>query len=322
MNKHIAEDIREVFIKQWLDKTNKRVVITHNGCNDGRGTLAVVEYYNKLHNIKKMETRFLNYDDYDINDLMKLCKDAIVYVGDFSFLGEDYNKLEMVSKNFIIVDHHETPYNDVISDYPNTHFDKSKSGAYLTYEFFFKDTQAGSLFNHLDFGVPMAIQYISDRDLYQFKLGIKTKAFQMLLSEVETNDTKKLLEYIETPNKLEKDIVPYIEKVEAYEAKCLSRAKEAIPFTIRGHEFYGLNLTTAVSDTLNAVSKLFNKPSVGYWVKEDSIQFSLRNGSDVELDLSKLAQEFDGGGHRDASGFTLKFKDMDLEEFFINRNIN
>ena len=320
--KNIDTNIRGVFITQWLDKTNKRVVITHNGCEDGRGTAGVIEYFNKLHNVKTDELLFLNYDDYDMDQLMKICNEALVYVGDFSFMGENYCKLESVAKQFIIVDHHETPYNDVISEYPNTHFDKCKSGAYLTYEFFFKDTPSIGLFHHNEIGIPDIIKYISDRDLYQFKFGVETKANHMMLREQTENDPSIIVDYIENPDQLKESIEPYIAKVESYEAKCIKRAKDAVPFTIRGIEFYGLNLTTAISDTLNAVSKMFNKPSVGYWVKEDSIQFSLRNGSDVEIDLSLLAKEFDGGGHESASGYTLKFKDMDLEEFFLNRNIN
>lgn len=330
MSKIIEDDVRKEFINDWSNKENKRVLITHNGCMDGVGTAAVGVYFSLLKYLFDVEVKYLNYNDYDIKELATICKDAVVYVGDFSFMGAEYDILNEVSKNFVIVDHHDTPYNNPVSEKHNTHFDKTKSGAYLAYEFFFKDVVIANLFEPVigklsTFNgnyIPTVIKYISDRDLYQFEYGIKTKALHMLLSEQQPNNHTKVIEFIINPHRLEDAIMPYIDKVEAYEAKCVSRAKDAVLFTISGVEFYGLNLTTAISDTLNVVSKTHNKPSMAYWVKENEIQFSLRNGSDVKINLAKLAEVFGGGGHPSAAGFTIKFRDIDLEEFFTNRNIN
>ena len=314
MKHKIDSNIKEVFLKQWLED-NKRVVITHNNCNDGSGTAGVISHFNTLHHLD-MQVVYLNYDDYNINSLLKLCNDAVVYVGDFSFIGEDYAKLETVAKNLVIVDHHESAYNDFIGTLPNTHIDLTKSGAMLTYEFFFGGFEEDNVIP------PAIITYIQDRDLYKFEFGVNTKAVHMMLTEQEPNNHELIRRYIVDTMLLDADIRPYIDKVKSYELKCNTRAAEAHKVTIHGIEFYGLNLTTTISDTLAAVNKIHNLPSVSYWIKEDSIQFSLRNNSDVEVNLSELAKHYGGGGHKAASGMTIKFKDLDLEGFFINKNIN
>jgi len=239
----------------------------------------------------------------------------------------NYEKLSQAAKSIVIVDHHETPYNDAISELENTHFDLTKSGAYLMYEFFAN----GIDFKHIvkpfigyvpvAKEVPMIIEYISDRDLYTFNHGVKTKACHLMLSDQTANDPYVVLRHILHPEDLEVNISPYIDRVLAYEAKCKLTATSAVPYTIKGMRFHGLNITSTISDVLNVVSKEHNTPSVGFIIQNDSIQFSLRNGSDVDIDLSVLAQQFGGGGHRSASGFTIKFTDIDMLDFMYNHNI-
>jgi len=68
MAKEINEDVRASFIKEW-GSSDKRVLIIHNNCNDGRGTAGVVMYFNQILKNIDMTTIFLNYSDFDIDDL-------------------------------------------------------------------------------------------------------------------------------------------------------------------------------------------------------------------------------------------------------------
>ncbi len=309
--KPLASGVREEFLLAWSAPSIPNLMISHDKCHDGYGAVASMLTYCDDHELPVPELGWFQYNQYDIEDVVKLVKGKVVFIGDFSFKEEEYKLLMESAELILTVDHHKTPYLDAVGEYDNTYFDMNKAGALLTWEFLFPKTEA-----------PMIIKLVSDRDIYEFKYGMNTKAtYQLLVKENEPNDPSKVLDYIDNEVSLVEDFTKYVPEVEQYEKAMNRRAEQAEEYTIKGTKLFGLNYTSKASDLLNIVSKNNNTPSLSYFVKNNEIVFSLRNtvpGMDVEA----IAKQFGGGGHKNAAGFTLKFKDMDLEEFFINRNIN
>jgi len=329
MIKPIEEVNKNNFLKAWFSHQSENVVITHNNCEDGRGT-AVVCHTTRLKNgvindkestFTDMEFIFTDYGEYDIDAIVAQVKGKVVYVGDFSFLDEDYLAIKDSALEVVMVDHHYKPMLNSVSDLPNTHFDNTKSGALLTWEFFYGE----------NIEPPLAIKLISDRDLYKFKYGDKSRAFHLFLKSKDKNDFRVLLPMViscDADALTNKSVDMFIDEVIISENKYRDKGALAVPYNINGYDFVGLNLTSSVSDVLNKAGQQFGLPAMAWWVIDEYIYFSLRNSNEEGVDngtsvnVSDLAGVFGGGGHPQAAGFKILLKDLDLEEFFTHNTLN
>jgi len=321
MDEHIVKwidsSVKEEFMELWTNPDSKRIVITHDSCEDGRGTGAAVlqhtyDYNDSLSQedvvmkiLLKPEFIFTEYNEYNIEDLKVRLKDAVVFVGDFSFMGEDYEAISKVVKSIVMVDHHSTPIKDPVSDLPNTHFDNGHSGARLAWDFF-----------HPGKYVPGVINLIEDRDLFDFKYGNNSRALHLYLKSKTPNDLQEVIECFKDEEVVLGYVNKFIKQVEIEQAKYHKKALTAVPFTIRGKDFVGINLTSDVSETLNSAGIHFGLPAMSYFIKGDSIIFSLRNSVKGGLDVEEIAKSFGGGGHPQAAGFKIQLKDLDLNMLF------
>jgi hypothetical protein len=310
------KSIKENFIERWeSDEDIKRVVISHQNCDDGAGVVEVFKYYNKyeLDNLHDIEYLMLDYSNFNFEDLLESLRGKLVYVGDFSFNKEQLDKLMTVVGDIVIVDHHESVLKMNIQDYPNVHLDLSRSGAILAWEFFYG----------VETKPPYIIELIGDRDVWNFFYGNHTKAMKMYISK---NGHKDLHQYVSEDEevayvKLIDDLEPYILEVEREEAKHIKKAMTARPYNIHGVEFVGLNITSGVSEILNHASRIFGKPSFAFWEDEDGIfQLSFRNYKD-DIAVNDIARVYGGDGHFQASGNRVNYNQLCLEEFFINKRL-
>ena len=312
----MGKSIKENFIERWeSDEDAKRVVISHQNCNDGAGVVEVFKYYNKeeLDNAYEIEYLMLDYNNFNFEELLESLRGKLVYVGDFSFNKEQLHKLMNVVEDIVIVDHHESVLKMDIHDYPHVHLDLSRSGAILAWEFF----------SGVETKQPYIIELMGDRDVWNFFYGNHTKAMQMYISK---NGYKDLHQYISIDEeiayvKLIDDLEPYILEVEREEAKHIKKAMTARPYLIHGVEFVGLNITSGVSEILNHASRIFSKPSFAFWEDENGVfQLSFRNYKD-DIAVNEIAATYAGGGHFQSSGTRVKYEQLCLEEFFINKRL-
>lgn len=318
--KPIDKDVKYNFLEKWeYSHTLERVVIAHQNCDDGAGVAEVVNFHNtsillSTNNINTdIEFMYVDYGTYSINDILEKVKGKLVYISDFSFPTDEFKKILEVSENAVIVDHHESPFYTLVSDMENTHFDMTKSGAMLTWEFFFGKESIP----------PYAITLLEDRDLWKYFEGTRSKAFKLLLKKEGYSALSEYMSFDEEVSytKLIDDLEPYIREIESLENSYIERAKKAMKYNFNGTEIYGLNLTSSVSDVLNHVSRLFNTPSFAWWIDEkDNFQISLRNYKD-DINVGNLAKVFGGGGHLQASGSRIQPIKVNLEEFFINKKL-
>jgi oligoribonuclease NrnB/cAMP/cGMP phosphodiesterase (DHH superfamily) len=95
---------------------------------------------------------------------------------DFSFDNSTTKKMIEEAAGLLVIDHHKSAMVE-LHDISNTHFDMTKSGAMLAWEWFHPGKEP-----------PKFIQYIQDRDLWKWELPYSSEfaaAFDMVPFEFE-----------------------------------------------------------------------------------------------------------------------------------------
>lgn len=173
-------------------------------------------------------------------------------------------------------------------------FDMDRSGAGMAWDFF-----CGG-------GRPPLIDHIEDRDLWRFKLEgtreIQAVVFSypydfdvwdelMARSQADADRQRMIDEGAAIERKHHKDVA---ELVAAFKRRMI----------IGGQEVWAANLPyTLTSDAGNLMAQ--GEPFAAcYWDTPEGRVFSLRSTEDG-ADVSAIAKQYGGGGHRNASGFRL-----------------
>ena len=186
-----------------------------------------------------------------------------------------------------------------------TVFDQNKSGAGLAWDFFFPH----------DFR-PCLIDRIEDRDLWRFKFP-DTRAIQAALFSYPYD--------FEVWDKLfNANLAVLRSEGEAIERKHHKDIAELVKafrreMCIGGHWVPVANLPyTLTSDAGHLMCEPYQSPNLAgewvtppfaacYWDTPDGRVFSLRSRDDG-MDVSEIAKQYGGGGHKHASGFRLSFE--------------
>jgi len=255
-----------------------KYVLYHSSCYDGFGS--AFSAWKKLGDTA-------TYIPVSYGFAVPLLVDAeIVYIVDFSYDAEELLKLAEMTK-VVVLDHHKTAQEKLAQiSHPNIEitFDMEKSGALLTWEYF-----------HPGVAAPMLIQYISDRDLWQFKLPNTKLVHKALVSYPmdfelwDKFDTNTLVIEGETCDRLYSQLVENI-------------IKHPWMKEIGGHVVPIVNTSIAWSEIGHALIEKYPEAKfvASFTVFENQIMWSLRS---KEFDVSEVAKKFGGGGHKNAAGF-------------------
>lgn len=175
-----------------------------------------------------------------------------------------------------------------------TYFDMERSGAGLAWDFFFPDTPRPALINHVE-----------DRDLWRFAIpGTREVQANIFSHPYDLNVWDALM--LADPSKL-------IDEGRAIERKHFKDVNELIGVVTRRMVIGGHNVPIAnlpyihVSDAAHALAAK-GEPFAGcYWDTPKGRVFGLRS-TDAGVDVSEVAKQYGGGGHRNAAGFTVSYE--------------
>lgn len=254
-------------------------------------------------------------------------KDKFVILVDFSYPPETLEAMLEDAYGILVLDHHksakelfkaaskERPYLFVnMSDWTNTidferykqslyqddcencgrsiygYFDMDRSGAMIAWDFFNFNEQP-----------PKLLEHIQDRDLWRFELP-HTREIQAALFSHE-------YDFNEWDNLMEMSTDFLINDGMAIERKHFKDIKEFIAkagqrMIIAGYEVPALNAPYFWSSDAGHIMSEGEKFAACYWDESDKRVFSLRSANDG-MDVSKIAQIFGGGGHKNAAGFSV-----------------
>lgn len=302
-----------------MENTMKPLCIYHSNCADGFGAAWVVR-------------RFFGADGVDFhagvyqNEPPEVIGRTVVLV-DFSYKRDVLLKMAERSNGVLVLDHHKSAIEDLAADRNyivdlNTYSgpvtwkrfiencqidqcegapygrvytaaDMQRSGVGLAWDFFFPDVPRPALINHIE-----------DRDLWLFKLdGTR---------EIQANVFSWPYDFEVWDRLMAADTASLRAEGAAIERKHFKDIDELLRVTTRrmkigGHVVPVANLPYTFSS--DAAGKLAEgQPFAAcYMDTPDGRVFSLRSRSEG-LDVSEIAKQYGGGGHKNAAGFKVGYE--------------
>lgn len=238
-----------------------------------------------------------------------------VVITDFSFELETMEKLfRQYGDNLIWIDHHKSAIQEISKlGQLNGIQDEQFAAAELTWKYFNQDQP------------PIAVKYISDYDIWKFQYGETTMQFQsgLLIERKELVDCaaqiwEVLLSQTECCDQLVARTIENgkaITKLKTELAHLTLKGAKTIEWC--GHTTIIANispvgwLTSFVAQVARDNSDLYpGEVLIGWSTYQDAKQeqaktiFSLRALSN-DVDVSLLAKNYGGGGHKGAAGFSI-----------------
>lgn len=289
----------------------KTIVYYHDHCTDGFGAAFVV--YQAL-NDSNVEYVPCNYnapapahDDYANKE---------VIIVDFSFPIDIMKDMQASARSFTWLDHHKTAFEmagkpiehvyEFHSERSDIILDNNRSGAMLAYDFFFAAAPQ----------TPIMIQHIDDRDRWQFKIP-GSREFHAALQLMKPWTFEQWDELDFQINQDERAYKAFIELGELLlkndKRQIDSASKKHRKCNVIGYSGLAVNSTVHMSEIGHELANQSETFGLIYYIDADnSVKCSLRSNGDY--DVSMIAKFFNGGGHKNAAGFST---DMETLQRFL-----
>lgn len=273
-------------------------VIFHKNCLDGTGSAAAI--VKKFLDVKLLPLSH-SYTRDEIKDVLNTKNDTI-FVVDFTLRVEDFETILKNTNQVIHIDHHITVEKDInlLKRYENYFciFDIHHSGAYLTWDYLFKE-------------VPKLILYIEDRDTWKKQYPESDIICYYLFNKV-LDEPHKLLTY------LEKDI----NEIYRYGSEIYSYLQSNIKLTLekvdpiwlkfgtwfKKYKVPALNSFFYQSELGHELAQRYDGISCIFYITGDIVKLSFRSIEGAKLYAKDASLFFGGGGHLHAAGARIHLK--------------
>lgn len=290
------------------------VIVYHGNCSDGWCAAFV------LKSAKGYSNASLVAAHYGVPlDVAALAGRNVVMV-DYALPRAETQDLWASAASLRILDHHKTASD--IADLSCATIDQSRSGAQLAWDFLHPATAR-----------PWFVDYVADRDLWQWKLP-RSKAVNAYLWTVphDIPSWRELWSHEFSPSRaadLGEGVMAgtdsYVRRMVAQARRCLWPADGVFPtdpiHAAQWLSAQALNVSYPyVSEVLDALLKDPDTALAVGWSEhpKDFVKFSLRSKPGV--DVAALASAFPrGGGHATAAGFELSIPDSRV---FLDQLLN
>jgi oligoribonuclease NrnB/cAMP/cGMP phosphodiesterase (DHH superfamily) len=274
-----------------------RACIYHSGCPDGFGAaFAVWRAWGD-------DARYLPRGHYDERLRAGDFEDAVIAFVDIAPDNDQLTSLGQVAEQVIVLDHHVSSQMRFMSDPAvenamqlqghTIHFDLEHSGAVLAWQHFHREP------------VPQLLQYVEDQDLWNWKLPRSEEVNAAIASYPRRFDVWNDLT-LRSAEDLASEGTPIL-RAQQMEVTRVLHSTHLIAI--------GKRRVAAVNATLSRSSvghELATEAAYGdpwgcvYRMTGDRVHASLY--SIGEFDVSEIAGEYGGGGHRNAAGFTVTLR--------------
>lgn len=272
-------------------------IIYHKDCMDGVSSAAIAN--EALRSEGTTPTLIpLQYSKEDELFQLTTTKQDTCFFVDFSIKRDKMIQLAELVKQVIVIDHHKTAEEELVDlpDNVEVNFNMSESGATLTWLYFYDEP------------IPQIFEYIKDRDLWNWKLPDSREISEALAFLVKPNDINSFRDNAFIGHPALKEIGTTLLKKKNQQVQ--SKLSKVRDLTLCDIQFKIINVTENISELGNEICIEYNKPALMYFITQDmKVICSLRSINELS-DISKVAVTFGGGGHRNASGFTV-----DLQKF-------
>ena len=275
-------------------KNDPQPLVIYHGrrCPDGFGAaLAAWIYY-------EGKAEFLGLDHGEIQAVSDLpaLEGRAVYILDFSFSPEIMRDIDERAARLIMLDHHKSAA-EKLSGFACrcgvVHFDMSKSGARLAWEFFLPDTP-----------LPALVRFVEDRDIWAWQYP-ESPAFLAAL-DMEPLDFAR---WAEIAAYSPAELTDFMARGQAMDDKFKKLADDiaegALPVTFNGQNGLMLNAPGVFHSLIgNLLSARVGTFALLWHVgKSGGVKVGMR--SQPGFDCIPLAESMGGGGHAQACGFKM-----------------
>ncbi|MGK5091000.1 DHHA1 domain-containing protein [Deltaproteobacteria bacterium TL4] len=267
---------------------NRALVIYHADCLDGFG--AAFAIHKHFQNSHASQCEF--HGAYHGTEPPAI-EGRELYLVDFSYKRTVLKKLCAQSKRVTIIDHHISTQQDLSGldqeiENLTVHFDMKQSGAVMTWKLFHSTPP------------PSLLLHIQDLDLWNFQLEGTQDITSALMSypydfeqwtQLMVDDRLVLLR---TEG----------EAINRYRQQMIEVHKRKVVIAnIAGYQVPVVNCPGVIlSDLVGELAKDYPF-AAGYQDIGTQRKWSLRSRGEEGLDVAKMAEQFGGGGHRNAAGF-------------------
>lgn len=294
--------------KESLSHMPTPIIFTHGSCFDGTASAWLFHRY-YVGDVKIFWCQYEHGAEWERVD----CKDREVVFVDFSAPRDVLCRIAAEAKSVLVIDHHKSAAAALAN--PETWapsnmtviFDKTRSGCLLAYDYL----KAVSDAKRIPFIQAPLVTYVNDHDLWRFLMPDTRLVTAYLSSLPHSVDAYDLVNTQMVSGGMA-DILAKGSAIKAHlEQKILKAAKRvSIRRDHAGNNVAVYNCIDQISETAEKVLALHD--SADYtcsWfdiVSENEVTrvHSLRSRPGSEIDVSLIAEEYGGGGHEHAAGFS------------------
>lgn len=272
---------------------NKPLVIYHKDCSDG--VAAAWCFWKQFGDSMEYHPGVYNEPAPDVYN-------RDVYLVDFSYKRDVVEAVCKFANKVVLLDHHKSALEDLwdLAALPNfdmTHSKEGMSGAIIAWNY------VKGVTGHKR-KMPVLLEHIQDRDMWWFKLPHTNEIMMAVFSypfDIQTYD--KLMGLNKS------SIKGLVKEGEVLNRKFKMDLIKNIEATKRDMEIAGYIVPVANLNYIYASSggDLLSKDkpfAATYYDTDKHRVFSLRS-QNSGIDVSEIAKKFNGGGHRNASGFKV-----------------
>lgn len=298
------------------------LIIHHAHCPDGWAAAYIAS-----HRFPEAELMGLDHG-IDPEPVIKACEGKDVLMVDYSLRTRELNdRLNSVAKSFLILDHHKTAQ-AVLESADYAIFDMNRSGAGLTWDYLFgyeefKESNwskydKGSL-PHIKIPMPRPwwVDYVETQDLWKWERFADSREICAYITTLDF--TKEAWQKFEktSQNTARNFGAGCLKQINHYVHEAVQQAKTGI---FMGYKTAVLNVPYLMcSQVGNELAKTHEVSLTWFERKDGVMQFSLRSVGDV--DVSAIAKQLNGGGHKNAAGFQLDLHEgRNLVDFILVRH--
>lgn len=278
-----------------MDNDNHKFdyVIYHYPCYDGMGGAFVAFLKNKDIIMKGIEAGSILPSNY-----IEEMNNKRVIIIDISFKKNEIIALNKVCSKLVILDHHKTN-EDELKNLDFALFDMNKSGCEMAWEYFFGQES-----------IPDFLHYIGLRDLWRHKTNENALYFTIELKDQSLDLNTYLIYYYNLNSNVDEAIKNGKKKFDAM----MDRVKEISHNMIikeqwEGCKTYAIDIRKdylLISEVGDYLSNIYKNAIILIYssdVSGNKFKYSLRSNNEYGPDVSVIAKRYDGGGHKNASGF-------------------
>lgn len=278
---------------------------------DGKASAALVRKY--ATNFDKYEPEYIEINYGMDFPFEKIRNGECVWIVDYSITPDEMTELLSITENVIWIDHHKSAiqrYEGYERNIDGIRYD-GIAGCMLTWAYLNHIANVPAHKSQVDFvpnmcnDAPMCIKYIGDYDVWRFEYGENTKNYHFYLESLgNLPPESSYWDLLLNDNAItRRDHVLTGEKIKNYRSFMMKEYLKSYGFetSLLGYKCFAVNMALISSDDFSSIDTNSYDILVGFCFNGLRWSYSLRS---EKVDVSIVAMQFGGGGHRGAAGFS------------------